>query len=810
MIKIVSLRSITERLLLGIVADSDDATVAWALDGTVLIWNAAAEQVFGYSATEALGQPVTRFFGAELLRALETPEPTHGAHTHLAELMGRDGVGVTVPLEVRRVLDAQGEPIGGVARVRNRGSGGAHARGAPSQEDAERLSLALAAARLGDWGWDARTDVVVLSARAAEIFGVNANTHTTWEALRELLHPDDREAARLAVERALTSHGDYSIEYRLINAGRERWVAASGRGRYAASGEAMGMFGMVQDISSDRLLLRLDDAVRPLVRSEDITYTAARVLGEHLNVHRCAYAFVEADEDTFILTGNYTNGVQSIVGRYRFRQFGAECLRLMRRGEAYVVNDSNADPRIDEQDRKAYAFTAIRAVICVPILKSGRFVAAMAVHMQVCRSWSAAEVALVQQVASRCWESIERARFEAEREILLERAEAANRAKDEFLAMLGHELRNPLAPIVTALQIMKLRDASSSRRERTVIERQVNHLTRLVDDLLDVSRIARAKIVLKKELVELSDVVLHAVEVASPLFEQRAHTLALELTRNGLLVEGDLARLTQVVSNLLTNAGKYTPPGGHIVVATRLEGEEAVLRVRDNGIGMSAEVLPHVFELFAQGGQAIDRAQGGLGLGLSIVRDLVERHGGSVAALSDGQDRGSELVVRLPRAHPGDAKLTPASQQRASEQQTSALGARVLVVDDNEDAAEMLAEALRLRGCVVHIAHHGPGALELGAAQSFDAALLDLGLPMMDGYELAARLRELPNLEKAQFIAVTGYGQDSDRQRSSAAGFHHHLVKPVNLSALETLVGSLAGAATPRHGGARDPLPADG
>jgi PAS domain S-box-containing protein len=804
------LRSITERLLEGIVAASDDPVLAWAADGKLAVWNAAAEQLLGYPASEALGQPLTRFFGAESLRELQAPEPTPHGHPRRVELMARDGARVPVALELSQLLDAQGEPIGGVARVRNTSSDRAKEALEQRLEDAERLSLALAAAQLGDWRWDARTDAVVLSVRAAELFGLDAGTPTTWAALRELLHPADREAARTAVERALASHSDYSIEYRLINAGRERWVAASGRGRYAASGEAVGMFGMIQDISSDRLLLRLDDAVRPLVKSEDIMFTAARVLGEHLNVHRCAYAFVEADEDTFILTGNYTRGVQSIVGRYRFRQFGAECLRLMRQGEAYVVSDSSADPRIDEDDRKAYALTAIRAVICVPILKSGRFVAAMAVHMQVCRTWSATEVELVQQVASRCWESIERARFEGERESLLERAEAANRAKDEFLAMLGHELRNPLAPIATALQIMKLRDPSSSPRERTVIERQVNHLTRLVDDLLDVARIARAKIVLKKELVELSDVVLHAVEVASPLLEQRAHTLALDLTRNGLLVEADVARLTQVVSNLLTNAGKYTPPGGHITVTSALEGEEVILRVRDNGIGMSPDVLPYVFELFAQGGQAIDRAQGGLGLGLSIVRNLVERHGGSVTAYSDGKDRGSELVVRLPRAHPRDAQLTPALQQRPGQHPTSAIGARVLLVDDNEDAAEMLAEALRLRGCVVHIAHHGPGALELGAAQRFDAALLDLGLPMMDGYELAARLRELPNVAQAQFIAVTGYGQDSDRQRATAAGFHHHLVKPVNLSALESLVGALAGAATPRDHAARDRLPADG
>ncbi|MBC8119530.1 MAG: GAF domain-containing protein, partial [Burkholderiaceae bacterium] len=323
--------------------------------------------------------------------------------------------------------------------------------------NAERLELALAAARLGAWEWDARTDVVTFSARAAEIFAIPAGPHMTWTAMRDLLHPDDREPTRIAVEVALSEHGQYAIDYRLINDGRERWVSASGRGRYAGNGEAIGMFGVIQDITRDRLLLRVDDAVRALMEPEDISYTVARVLGEYLNVNRCAYAFVEEDEDTFGLTGNYTRGVQSIVGRYRFRQFGAECLRLMRAGEAYVVEDAQTDPRLDDDDRTAYTLTAIRAVICVPILKSGRFVAAMAVHMNEPRSWSKGEVELVQQVASRCWESIERTRIEHERAALLNAARTANRAKDEFLAMLGHELRNPLAPIATALQLMKLR-----------------------------------------------------------------------------------------------------------------------------------------------------------------------------------------------------------------------------------------------------------------------------------------------------------------------------------------------------------------
>jgi PAS domain S-box-containing protein len=655
--------------------------------------------------------------------------------------------------------------------------------------DAQRLNVALSAARLGDWSWNAATDEVVMSPRAAEIFGLATERRVTWTELRELLHRDDRESARLAVERAASERSDYRVEYRVIHDGRERWVAASGRGVYSERGEVLGMVGVVQDLTRDRILVRVDDALRPLVAPGDITYTAARALGEYLEVHRCAYAFVEDDEDSFTLTGNYTHGVGSIVGRYRFRQFGAECLRLMRAGEPYVVSDSEHDPRIDAEDRKAYRLTAIRAVICVPVAKQGRFVAAMAVHMSQPRSWSSIEVELVQQVASRCWESIERARVEQERAALLEAAQAANRAKDEFLAMLGHELRNPLAPIVTALHLMKLRGDSSFARERTVIERQVSHLSRLVDDLLDVSRIARGKVELRHEPVDLADVVKQAVEVASPLFEQGRHQLEVSVPAAQLVVSGDRVRLVQVVANLLTNAAKYTSPGGHVSITAEADGGEAVLRVRDDGIGIAAEVLPQVFDLFVQGPQASDRARGGLGLGLSIVRGIVAGHAGRVVAHSDGPGRGSEFVVHLPLASEPPRAVSSSSAPESGKALTKPL--EVLVVDDNVDAAELLAEALAACGCRVVTAHDGPEALRLAARSEFDAALLDIGLPVMDGYELVGRLRELPGLSRARFVAVTGYGQESDRRRASEAGFDEHFVKPVDLARITAMLATL-------------------
>jgi PAS domain S-box-containing protein len=388
-----------------------------------------------------------------------------------------------------------------------------------------------------------------------------------------------------------------------------------------------------------------------------------------------------------------------------------------------------------------------------------------------------------------------RKRLEAHNSELRERehiarqaAEAASRAKDEFLAMLGHELRNPLSPILTALQLMKLR-GGGQERERTVIERQVSHLTRLVDDLLDVSRIARGKVELKEEFVEVAEIVAKAIEIATPLLDQRTHSLDVDVPR-GLWVRGDVTRLNQVVSNLLTNAAKYTPPAGRITVRATEERGEIVIRVRDTGIGIAADVLPRVFDLFVQERQSIDRSQGGLGLGLTIVRNLVERHGGTVAVHSDGPGTGSEFVVRLPRA---DAPVKPQVAGDVESASESAIASgdaalSILVVDDSVDGAEMLAAALSAKGYKTLVAFDALAALRLAAECRPAIAFLDIGLPVMDGYELAARLRSLPELTGIRLFALTGYGQASDRQEARDAGFDHHFVKPVDLDAIEAVL----------------------
>ena len=370
----------------------------------------------------------------------------------------------------------------------------------------------------------------------------------------------------------------------------------------------------------------------------------------------------------------------------------------------------------------------------------------------------------------------------------------ADRRKDEFLALLSHELRNPLAPIVTAAELMRLRGDVATPREREMILRQAKHLVRLVDDLLDVSRVARGKVTLAKKRLELASVVAKAVEAAESLLEQRRHELVLCVPSQGFPIEGDEVRLTQVVSNLLTNAGRYTAPGGRIEVAADREGGDVILRVRDNGTGIEPALLPKLFDMFVQGERGPDRSEGGLGLGLSLVRTLTTLHGGTVSAESDGLGRGSTFTVRLPLS----TLASPALQVPSRAAKSPVAGARaqrILLVDDNHDGAEMLSDLLADAGHEVQVANDPSQALSLVEAFRPQVAILDIGLPVMDGYmlahELRARLGDAPPI----MIALTGYGRDQDLRRSEEAGFTLHLVKPVGAEALLKLMGALVGGA---------------
>jgi PAS domain S-box-containing protein len=367
----------------------------------------------------------------------------------------------------------------------------------------------------------------------------------------------------------------------------------------------------------------------------------------------------------------------------------------------------------------------------------------------------------------------------------------ADRRKDEFLAILAHELRNPLAPIRNALQILRLAKPGDpgGRRVAEMMERQVDHLVRLVDDLMEVSRITRGKIDLRKERIEVAALLRSALETSRPLMEAAGHQLSVSMPAESLEVEGDPVRLTQVVANLLNNAAKYTDPGGRIWLSARRDGDAASISVRDNGAGIPPENLPRIFELFMQVARSSERAQGGLGIGLTLVKNLVELHGGSVEARSEGPGKGSEFVVRLPAvAETRRRDVAPAELQPAA----ALAPDRILVVDDNRDAAESLGMLLELLGAEVQVAHSGPEALRLLNTYQPAVVLMDIGMPGMDGYEVARRIRQRDDLGQVALVALSGWGQEEDRRRSRRAGFDHHLVKPVDPRALEALLTSLA------------------
>ncbi len=369
----------------------------------------------------------------------------------------------------------------------------------------------------------------------------------------------------------------------------------------------------------------------------------------------------------------------------------------------------------------------------------------------------------------------------------------ADRHKDEFLAVLAHELRNPLAPIRNAVEIMRrsaIEDAQLTW-SRDVIERQVKHLSRLVDDLLDVSRITRGNINLMREPVTVGAIVARALETVQPLVTEQRHDLVIELPDEEVTVEGDLTRLTQVLGNLLNNAAKYTDPGGRIVLSARRKGAQLELRVRDTGIGIPPELLPRLFNLFTQVDGTTHRSHGGLGIGLALVRQLVSMHGGTVTAHSSGTGRGSEFLVTLPVHFARGAQFAPQVVSASSPMAGERRGHRILLADDNRDALDSLATLLQCDGHEVFTAADGAEALELASSCRPDVMLLDIGMPKLDGYEVARRVRQEPWGGATVLIALTGWGQEEDRRRSREVGFNSHLVKPLDLDALTVLLARL-------------------
>jgi len=680
------------------------------------------------------------------------------------------------------------------------------------QESEERLRLSVEAANIGAWDYNPRTGVLNWSDRCRSMFGLPPDAPVDYELFLAGVHPEDRARTHSAMRGAMDPAGDGSIdvEFRALwTDGTVRWIVSKGQAFFSAPGparRATRLVGTLLDITARKqaeternaLLQRERDRSRQLRKLADAA--------QHVNAAPSLTAMLEI----------ITHGARDIIGAHQavtsttVNDDWAQAINSVAFSEKYAtwegydaapsgagiyaeVCRTNRPMRMTQAELEAHPawrgfgnqeehHPPLWGWLAVPLVaRDGRNLGLIQISDKYQGEFTAEDEAILTQLGQMAAVAIEKER-------LYEEVRRSNRTKDEFLAMLAHELRNPLAPIRNAIQVLQDLDAPDERtkRLRAVIDRQSEHMARLLDDLLDVSRITRGKIELRREVVDLAVVVLQAVDAGKDLTAARGQSLTVALPRASLWSNADPTRLHQVFENLLSNASKYTQPGGKIEVRLERENGYGVIRVRDNGGGIDPAFLPYLFELFAQGDRSVARPEGGLGIGLTMVQRLVQLHGGSVEAHSDGVGLGSEFVVRLP--------LTPEHPQPAAASNEDTLPVkgsktcRILVVDDNQDAANTLCELLELWGHETVEANDGAAAIEAVRHRCPDLILLDLSMPGMDGYEVARRLQEERLLGDATLVALTGYGQEEDRRRTREAGFHHHLTKPVDPEVLQALL----------------------
>lgn len=636
--------------------------------------------------------------------------------------------------------------------------------------------------------------------------GLSPEESLGWGWIRPL-HAEDRARSEARWHEATSSGQPYEIEYRLRGAdGQYRWFLGRALPLRDSRGEISRWFGTCTDIHDQKQAQ--EERALLLKREQWRSHQLRRLAQAGLDVN----AAPTLAEILDVVTGQAreTIGARLAVTSTSTGEEWSQARHTIQAGEGYAawadptlrLTSAGVSPDCYQQSRVALLTeTELRARegltgfavesgtelptrgwIVAPLLaRDGRRLGLLQLSAKEDGEFSGDDALLLLQLAQMAAVAIEKAR-------LHEEIRRADQVKTEFLAMLAHELRNPLSPILTATQVLRARPTvDTSERAISVIERQAGHLSRLVDDLLDVSRISRGKIELRLEPVALTRIAEQAVEAARPSAEARGHRLEVT-THPGLWLQADSARLVQVLTNLLNNAVKYTDPGGEIHLSTSLEEGRVVIRVRDTGIGIAAEDLPYIFDLFAQVDRDLSRSQGGLGIGLTMVRNLVQLHGGTVAATSPGRGKGSLFTIALPLipnpaedAHQGGDPVTTSRRQQR----------KVVVVDDNRDAAETLADLLQIWGHEPHLAHDGEEGMALVLREQPEIAFLDIGLPGLDGYEIARRLRREPSLQGLVLVALTGYGQEEDRRKALEAGFDHHHTKPISPDLIRKLLEPL-------------------
>ena len=648
--------------------------------------------------------------------------------------------------------------------------------------------------------WTARPDgrIDYLNGRWTEFTGLPDNVAN--EGWSQILHPDDALLARPRWAASLQTGDPFEMEVRLLDRrdNAYRWYLIRTVAVKGESGEVLRWFGTSTEIhqqkraqESSHYLAQASAALAEVIDYDSTLQKVANLAVPYFadwssvevadadgKLRQLAVAHKDPAKLEFVheLRREYPPDPRAEVGAYGVFKSGTPEFISEITDEMLVAGAE------DERHLELIRSLGLRSYVCVPLVTAGKTLGVLTfATAESGRKYNEGDLALATDLAQRAAVALDNTQ-------LYQALRDSDRRKDEFLATLAHELRNPLAPLRNGLQVLRLARANESMAEqaRTMMERQLGQMVHLIDDLLDLSRISRGKIELRKERVDLAKAIQQAVETSRPGIEQAGHDLSIDVPSGPVYVDADVTRLAQVFSNLLNNAAKYTERGGRIRLSVRRIGSEAVVLVRDNGIGIPPPMLPHIFEMFTQVDRNLERSQGGLGIGLSIVKRLVEMHGGTVDAKSDGHGMGSEFVVRLPvvvsvaqPANEPGGMSTPSSRRR------------VLVVDDNRDAAVSLAMMLELMGNETRTAHDGLEALDIAAAYRPDLVLLDIGMPKMNGYETAQHIRQQPWGQGTHLVALTGWGQDEDRRRSRDAGFDHHITKPIEPTTLQKLLAGL-------------------
>jgi PAS domain S-box-containing protein len=620
--------------------------------------------------------------------------------------------------------------------------------------------------------------------------------------MREILGETAYAVIAPHVRAALAGHPVTFESEMVYRDGRPRYVRATYVPDVGNDGRVHGFVAHVTDISD---LKRAEEEREQLRRRADELGRIARRLTESLDIAEVAERIAESILPLFeaqssvvrLLLPDGSLACAAIAGKW-LENFKPGYLlppgvglvgRAVAERRALWTPDILTEPSVvlTEEFRRGLAGAGHHAVLAVPLQVKGEVIGVISTAHGEVRTFTQAEIDLLQAFADQAALAMRNVQLFAREQTARAEAEAANRAKDQFLALLAHELRNPLAPIVNAAVLLRRPDAPPVIVERAagIVERQAKNLARLLDDLLDVSRITRGRIDLRLQTVAVADAVASAMEAARPLVDERHQTLSVRLPASPLHVEADPARLEQIIVNVLNNASKYTAPEGQIEIDVTAEAGEAVLRIRDTGIGIAADVLPRIFELFVQGDQSLAHTSGGLGIGLTLVHRLVTLHRGRVSAHSEGPGRGSEFTIALPLSRAADAApVAPASPGRAP-------AAAVLLIEDNADARQSLRTLLEQEGHRVDEAEDGLSGLARAEATEPDIVLVDIGLPSLDGYEVARRIRSRRGPSPI-IVAITGYGQADDRRRSLEAGFDAHLTKPVAPDHLVTVLTTLS------------------